>query len=182
MNIFPKQRIVITGPESSGKTWLSKALSTHYKTIWTPEFARSYLEEIKRPYEETDLLIMARKQLELQPKTLKKPPHFFYDTGLLVLKIWSEFKYGRTHPWIDQELSADHYDLFLLCRPDLPWQYDPLRENPEERDLLFKVYEDTLKSLQLPFEIITGEGENRLQNAIKVVDTFLANKKSGLLK
>ena len=180
MNIFPKQRIVITGPESSGKTWLSEALSKHYNTIWTPEYARSYLDEINRPYEEADLLIIAQKQLELQNKDLKKAPNLlFCDTGLLVLKIWSAFKYGRTHPWINQELSADHYDLFLLCTPDLPWQYDPLREHPEERDILFKVYEDTLKALQLPYEIISGKGETRLHNAIKIVDTFLENNKPG---
>ncbi len=99
MTIFPKLNIVVTGPESSGKTWLAKALSAHYKTIWTPEFARSYLQKMNRAYVEEDLLVIAQNQLDQQKKNLQLVDRLlFSDTGLLVMKIWSEYKYGRTNP------------------------------------------------------------------------------------
>ena len=171
---FPNLNIVITGPESSGKTWLSRSLSEHYETIWTPEFTRSYLKTIDRPYVEEDLLIIAKTQLEKQKSDLLLANRFlFSDTGLLVLKIWSEVKFGRCAPWIDRELKNGHYDLFLLCAPDLPWVYDPLRENPDDRALLFERYETTLKRFELPYAVITGEGEARLLNATQAVERFL---------
>ncbi|KAA3637657.1 MAG: ATPase [Bacteroidetes bacterium] len=172
--MFPKLNVVVTGPESSGKTWLANALSAHYKTIWTPEFARSYLKQIDRPYEEKDLLVIAQNQLDQQKKDLQEVDRLlFSDTGLLVMKIWSTYKYGRTDPWIDHELANDHYDLYLLCYPDLDWEFDPLRENQDNRDELFHLYQNILDKQGLPYALINGQGDLRLQKAINAVDQLL---------
>jgi NadR type nicotinamide-nucleotide adenylyltransferase len=174
LTFFPKLHIVITGPESSGKSWLAGKLSSHYNTICTPEYARSYLNSLQRDYAEEDLLEIAKIQLSHQQADLQKVNQIlFSDTGLIVLKIWSEFKYGRVHPWIDKELTNGHYDFFLLCAPDLPWTFDPLRENPSDRQELFHLYEKTLMSLNLPYVVVYGKDDSRLFNAINAVEEFL---------
>ena len=177
MNNFPVLNIVLSGPESTGKSQLAQALAAKYNTIWSPEFARSYLERLDRPYIEEDLLAISKGQLAQQKKDLKAANHFlFSDTGLLVLKIWSDFKYGHCDPWIESELLKGHYDLFLLCSPDIPWKADPLRENPKDRIRLYSMYKTTLQKLNLPFVEITGQGILRLQNAIKAIEAFLNHK------
>ena len=158
-------KIVVTGPESAGKSSLCRALATHFSTIWVPEFARAYLENIHRPYEESDLTEIAtgqkRKEDEVEKKNI-----YFVDTSFEVLKIWSEWKYGRSSEKINSLFEGNQVDLYLLTYPDLPWQDDPLRENPDDRLQLFEIYQNLLLSNKLPFEIIKGSGLMRAKNAI----------------
>jgi nicotinamide riboside kinase len=114
-------RIAVTGPESTGKTTLARQLARRYGAPWTPEYARYYLRRLNRPYVQDDLLAIARGQLEWEEaKGRRNPEILFSDTCLLVIKIWSEFKYGNCHPWILEQLRAHTYDLYLLCGVDLP--------------------------------------------------------------
>jgi NadR type nicotinamide-nucleotide adenylyltransferase len=157
------KKIVLTGPESSGKTTLAKRLAEGHNTLWVPEYAREYLENLGRPYEESDLLEIARGQVKAEAKALRKAEKLlFCDTGMLVLKVWSEVKYGGCHPFIQEQLQSGRYDLFLLCAPDIPWEPDPLRENPDDRHLLYEIYKKELKNLSLPFVEIFGDVEERL--------------------
>ncbi|MDP5043417.1 MAG: ATP-binding protein, partial [Leeuwenhoekiella sp.] len=63
-------KIVLFGPESSGKTTLSRALSEYYKTLWVPEYAREYLQKKwvtqKTICEPKDILPIARGQIKLE--------------------------------------------------------------------------------------------------------------------
>ena len=141
MNRRALLKIVLTGPESSGKTTLAKALAAHYQTVWVPEYARNYLEPLGLDYQEEDLLHIAKGQLDLEEQFANQSKGLlFCDTGLIVLKIWSEYRFGRCHPWILEQLQHRHYDLYLLCSPDIPWHYDPLRQNALDRELLFELY------------------------------------------
>lgn len=133
--------IVITGPESSGKTTLASQLANHFGTLWLPEYAREYIDKLNRPYAESDLLAIAKEQNEReQDLVLKSKDLLFLDTSLEVIKIWSEHKYGRCHPWILDQIQHQDHTLFLLCRPDIPWEYDPQREDPENREAIFELY------------------------------------------
>jgi NadR type nicotinamide-nucleotide adenylyltransferase len=157
------KNIVLTGPESSGKTTLARRLAELHGTAWVPEYAREYLENLGRPYEESDLLEIARGQLEREERAKAKAEKFlFCDTGMLVLKVWSEVKYGNCHPWILEQLQSGRYDFFLLCAPDIPWEPDPLRENPDGRHFLYGIYKKELKRLSLPFVEVSGDVEERL--------------------
>jgi NadR type nicotinamide-nucleotide adenylyltransferase len=167
-------RIAVTGPESTGKTTLARQLARRYDAPWTPEYARYYLRRLNRPYLQDDLLAIARGQLEWEEaKGRRNPDILFSDTCLLVIKIWSEFKYGNCHPWILEQLRAHTYDLYLLCGTDLPWVYDPLRENPGEREELYAIYKKELLLLDRPFVEIAGPPEERFRQAVKAVDDLL---------
>lgn len=167
-------KIVATGPESTGKTTLASQLAKHFHTIWVPEFARTYIDGLKRPYREADLLEIAKGQVALEDEmTVKAGSLLFLDTSLEVIKIWAEFRFGRCHPWILEQLGKSRHDLYLLCVPDLPWAFDPQRENPEDREELFRLYLKVLTEMQLPFQEISGAGEVRLAQAIYTITKIL---------
>ena len=164
---------MITGPESTGKSWLAQKLAAHYHTLWVPERARSYLEEVSRPYQESDLLKIAREQLELEDTLATQANQLlFCDTGLLVLKVWSEHSYGRCHLFILEQLRKRTYTHYLLPDIDMPWEPDPQREHPQLREYFFNLYEKELQAWQKSYTIISGTGNERLQNAIKTIDSL----------
>ncbi|MBU2651814.1 MAG: ATP-binding protein [Bacteroidetes bacterium] len=164
-------RIAITGPESTGKSELAKTLAQHYSTLWVPEYAREYLENIHRPYNEDDILLIAKEQKIREDKTLRMAKRFlFCDTEALVTKIWSIVKYGHCDPWILDQINSNPHDLYLLCNIDLPWEEDPLREHPDKREYLFNLYVNELKVNKLPYGLVSGFGVNRLQNAINIIE------------
>lgn len=167
------KKIVITGPESSGKSTLSQQLAAHFHTRWVPEFARSYLEQLDRPYGQEDLLEIARGQAALEDREkLDASQYLFCDTGLEVIKIWSLFKYGNVDPRIERMLAARSYDFYLLCTPDLEWTPDPLRETPkpEDRWQLFELYRKEILRLGVPWGIVEGEVHHRLEMAVAAVE------------
>ena len=168
------RKIAITGPESTGKSLLAEQLAAHYHTAWVPEYAREYLEKLGQQYEEEDILLIAQGQLDHEAIQLKKATNYlFCDTEMLVTKIWSEVKYYRCDPWILHTLENHRYDLYLLCDIDLPWQYDPLREHPFQRQFLFDLYFNELKNRRFPYTLVYGTGNNRLQSALKAIENFL---------
>lgn len=171
------KKIVITGPESSGKTTLAQQLATHYATQWVPEYARSYLEQLGRPYHQEDLLAIARGQATAEDrKKLEAVQYLFCDTGLEVIKIWSMVKYGKIDQRLKHLLDNHSYSAYLLCRPDLDWAPDPLRETPklEDRLELFELYEKELHQSRIPWITISGRNETRLQLAVEGIEAQFA--------
>ncbi len=167
-------KIAVVGPESSGKTTLCEALMLQRQAWMVSEVAREFLGELDRPYVEADLLAIARAQAENEDLVTDEFKGVMVcDTDLITMRIWSEEKYGRCHPWIKDQSERRHYDLWLLCKPDIPWQADPLRENPHDRDRLFAVYEGMLKWLEKPYVIIHGDRERRLADAAKAIAEVL---------
>ena len=166
-------KIAITGPESTGKSVLAELLANHFHTLWVPEFARSYIDNLDRPYIAEDILKIAKGQLSHEKQLLKKSTgYLFCDTELIVTKIWSEFKYGFCDPWILRNIKNNKYHLFLLCNIDLPWIEDPQREHPRHRKQLFDLYLQELTKQNIPFRIVSGFGETRLKNAIAAIHDF----------
>ena len=167
-------KIYLTGPESTGKTTLAKSLSQALGGPWVPEFARTYLSRLSRPYRKSDLLEIAKAQANWEDgaKAYNNAP-VICDTGMLVLKVWSEYKYGDCNPWILKRLQQQRGHLHLLCAPDIPWTDDPMRENPADREALFKQYKDLLHSLDFRYEIITGSTpEARLEKALEAARSW----------
>ncbi len=162
------KRFAITGPESSGKTTLAIALAEQYAGIFMPEFARGYLEQKNGVYSREDLDRIAEKQLALWEE-VSAENLLFCDTEMLVLKIWSEFKYGRCSAFILEAFGNQQFEHYFLCRPDIEWEEDPLRENPENREELFERYLTELKKQGLPFTIVEGNLENRINMCSEIV-------------
>ncbi len=165
-------KIVTTGPESSGKTTLAKALAEHYRVAWVSEYARDYLNDLNRTYEEKDLLEVAKGQVKREDEAAKdKLDLLICDTSLIVIKIWSEYRYGRCHPWILDQIEQRSVELYLLCTPDIPWEPDPLRENQTDRSELFLLYQQALKSK--PTEVIQGNRQQRLAQSTNAINQLL---------
>jgi NadR type nicotinamide-nucleotide adenylyltransferase len=170
------KKIAITGPESTGKSILTQQLAAHFNATYINEFAREYIDQLGRPYLEEDILRISKNQMAAEKVASDKAETFlFCDTELLVARIWSLHKYGRCHPWIDQQIQSNRYDLILLCDIDLPWEYDPQRENPDNRDFFFDWFKSELKNFKMDFKIVSGLGAQRLQNAIKIIDNTFSS-------
>jgi NadR type nicotinamide-nucleotide adenylyltransferase len=166
-------KIAITGPESTGKSLLASQLADHYNTVYVAEYAREYIDQLNRPYTFDDVLYIAQGQLAREKAAESEASRFlFCDTELLVTHIWCMHKYGKSHDWIEEQILSNPYDLFLLCNIDLPWEYDKQREHPALREFFFNWYRKELEGFNFPYRIISGEGKERTQHAISVIDQF----------
>ncbi|MGB1241041.1 MAG: AAA family ATPase [Chitinophagales bacterium] len=170
-------KVVLTGPESTGKSTLSKKLATHYQTAYVPEYARSYIAALDRPYNSEDILQIAKGQLKSEDYFSSKANKIlFSDTALLVPKIWSEVVYGFCPDWIENELISRHYDLYLLMYPDVDWKPDPQREHPHFRLELFEMYKEVLQKLHTPYIVIEGTYKSRFETAMQAINEMVDSK------
>ena len=160
-------KIIVTGPESCGKTTLSQALSNHFRIPFLKEYAREYLQELGRDYSQEDLITIAKKQLEFEQDIQ------LLDTDLITLKIWSKYKYGSCDKWILEQIETQKSEkrFYLLCSPDIPWQADKQRENPNNREELFEIYKQELDDLEYNYFIV--KGEERIQKSIEKINLYL---------
>lgn len=166
--------VAIVGPESTGKTTLTQSLAKHYESPWVQEYAREYLTATSGIYKQEDLIEIAAGQLELEKKVRKDADRIvFLDTDLLVIKVWSEFKYGNCDPWITQQLEMNRADLYLLTDYNIPYEDDPLRESPDKRDELFYIYEKQLLNSGSNFQVIKGDASDRLDQSISHINLIL---------
>ncbi len=175
-------KVVLFGPESSGKTTLSRQLARYYHTVWAPEFARDYLQEKwnneRKTCEAEDLIPIAVGQMKLENKLAKRADKILIcDTDLLETKVYSEEFYGG---FVDEELNKaaneNHYDLYLLTYIDTPWEEDDLRDRPEQRLEMFNAFESALKKHNRPYILLKGDRETRLKNATEAIDKIINEK------
>ncbi len=170
-------RIVITGPESTGKSELTRLLANHFNGIAVPEYAREYVTSLRRPYTKEDILHIARYQAAQFEKYKEEKRIVFFDTGLIITRVWLEVVGKSAADWIDDCIAQYPPDHCLLCYPDIPWEPDPLRENGGEmRKILYDKYLKIIESFRLPYAVIEGVGDARLNKAIDAVDRIFNRK------
>lgn len=161
-------KIGILGAESCGKTTLATDLAAHLNGQVVLEFARQYGEQIQRPYTFEDVETIARQQIE-QLNAAYEADFVFFDTELIITKVWFMHRWGRCPAFLETALQHEPLDFCLLCAPDLPFVPDPLRQNPHLRAHLFQWYQRELALYHLPYAIVEGTGEQRLQNALQAL-------------
>lgn len=169
------KRIVISGPESTGKTELAEALAKNFGTIWVPEYARTYIEQLDRPYTYHDVEMIAKVQVAMESEFAEKASAglLIFDTWLIITKVWFDVVYGHCPDWITAHISNSKIDLFLVCDTDIPWVSDRVRENGgEKRKDLFRQYCSEISAFGFNYEIIDGTGEQRLKNALNVLKKY----------
>ena len=166
------KKIVIIGPESTGKSTLCEQLANHFKTTWVKEYAREYLLKHGTDYTYENLLDIAKGQLALEDNAAAQAPTLFLDTDMYVMKVWSEFVFDKCNNWILNRIVERKYDLYLLCNIDLPWVKDELREYPDllTREKLYHYYKDIMINQSVPWADISGNYDERLQKAIIAVN------------
>ena len=174
-------KIVLFGPESTGKTTLSEQLARHYNTVWVPEYAREYLQKKwnneRKTCEPDDLLPIAEGQIKLENKLSKKATNLLIcDTDLLETKVYSEAYYvGSCDPILEKYALENKYDLYFLTYIDVPWIGDDLRDKPDEREAMFQYFKKTLDKYNRPYILLKGNKKTRLEIAIKHIDKLLRN-------
>ena len=192
------KKIVIIGPESTGKSTLCEKLAAHYDTSWCPEYAREYLLKHGTDYSYDNLLEIAKGQIAMEEKYIRiveedqaatglsRPPTndsrlsthhsplLFIDTDMYVMKVWCQFVFGKCHAWILNQIEERKYDLYLLCNVDLPWVKDELREYPDlaRRKKLYDIYREIMLKQAVPWIDISGNYEERFQKAVNAVDAL----------
>ena len=174
-------KVVVTGPESTGKTEICKFLAASFDAAFIPEYAREYVASLNRPYTFEDVEKIARVQVnQLRQHREEKLPILFLDTYLIMTKVWFREVYGLIPDWIDNSLADAGIDLFLLCNYDIDWIPDPLRENPgPRRAFLYESYLREIEQLGKPYEVISGSGTERFNNGKKAVGkhfTYFSDK------
>jgi nicotinamide riboside kinase len=165
----------ITGAESTGKSTLTMDLAAHFGGLGVPEFARTYLESLDDSYKYSDVEYIAHRQIELI-KESGAAQLVFFDTCLINLKVWFREVFQQVPSWLEQEIPIAGRGIYLMCQPDLPWEFDPLRENPHRRDYLTEQYEHELKAAGFVYFRIFGKDEVRLQNAIEIVNGVISSR------
>ena len=170
----PVKKVAVIGPECTGKSDLSQYLAEHFQTTWVPEYARGYLDNLVHGYQQHDLLTIAHGQLRLEDLWVQDAQGLMVcDTNLYVIKVWSEFKFGNCDPEILHHIATRKYDLYLLTYVDIPWEEDPQREHPNQREQLYTIYLEEMKKQSVPFIEIKGEREQRRKTAVEGIENLL---------
>lgn len=164
--------IAVIGPESTGKTELCKTLAAEFGCPWIAEYARTYVERLDRPYTYADVEQIAQTQaaeLRERQNRLANGGLLLADTDLIITKVWFAHVYKRMPTWIDKAIADEKIDLYLLCKPDIAWQYDPVRENGHLRDYLYDWYKREVELTGTPYAEIGGQGQARTRNAANAI-------------
>lgn len=175
-------KIVLFGPESTGKTTLSIQLAKHYNTVWVEEYARPYLQKVwnqeRRTCEPKDIMPIAYGQMALENRLAKRADRVLIcDTDLLETKVYSEEYYGGfVDPLLQEGASNSQYDLYLLTYIDTPWEADDLRDRPEQREEMFNAFQKALDDNNRPYILLKGDKDVRLKTAVEAIDKIIASK------
>lgn len=172
-------RVVLYGPESTGKTTLSKQLASYYHTNWVPEYMRTFLEnkafipgEEIVSYEELDSI--AKGQMKVENASLNTADTLlFCDTNLLELQVYAEHYFGESPEAISKYALKNKYDLYILTYVDVPWEADGMRDRPEDREKMFAMFEQKLIENNLPYITVKGNEQERLEFAVSYIDKLL---------
>lgn len=169
------RKVAIVGAESSGKTTLARDLAEALQAPWVAEYAREWFAN--RPdasYDLEDIITIAAGQLAAEAAAPARD-WLVCDTNLLVTKIWAEVRFGHCPYWIAAHWRPQDYFLHLLPTPDIPWEYDPLREDRDGRVELFELYRKALEAEQVPFLIVSGSREQRVAKVLAEMENFRKN-------
>tara|TARA_B100000780_G_scaffold116402_1_gene81589 strand:+ start:1022 stop:1627 length:606 start_codon:yes stop_codon:yes gene_type:complete len=176
-------KIVLFGPESTGKTTLSIQLAKHYNTVWVQEYARPYLQKVwnqeRRTCQQKDILPIAFGQIALENRLSKRADKVLIcDTDLLETKVYSSSYYGGfVDPILEKAATENTYNLYLLTYIDTPWEADDLRDRPEQRLEMFEAFQKALDQHHRPYLLLKGDKESRLKKAVEAIDAILYNEK-----
>ena len=169
-------KIAVVGPESTGKSSMANHLASAFGTLCVPEYARYYCENLNRQYTLQDEINTFYGQIALENAMLsaKRNKILVCDTTIMTVKIWCDQLFGKTPEHIIKEIKSRPYDLYLLMDIDLPWEDDPLRDFPTEREHFMKVWQKELDSIGANYQIISGIGQQRMDNGFQACEDFLS--------
>ena len=159
-------RIVLTGPESVGKTTLAERLAQITGRSWVPEFARGYLEDRHGQIEAGDMPVIFWGQWELEQRALKDA---ILDTDVRMTVVWWERLFPPCPVFFKEQLSQLEPRKTFLLAPDVPWVADPVRYLPHEGEEFFSACQRLFNALGHPYHVLSGNWQQREQLALAVM-------------
>lgn len=174
-------KIVLFGPESTGKTVLARQLAAYYNTLFVPEYSRTYaLDKLKtnEMLTDKDVMPIAKGQIFLENElTTTAEKLLICDTNLLETKVYAELYYkGFYNVDLSASVTQNYYNLYFLTYIDVPWEADDVRDRPDERETMFNAFEKALKDYNKPYVLIKGTFKERFDLAVKHIDHLILNK------
>ena len=169
-------KIAIIGPESTGKSLLTKELARYFNANSVSEYSRDYFENREYKYEIEDLISIAKGQLCKEENIANSSSGLlFCDTDILTIKIWSHIVFNTVPDWIDEKVKTHTYQLYLLCNTDIEWESDRFRKNDHNRQYIYNLFVKELERYNLNYRVVKGKGGVRLVNAVSFLEEFLKN-------
>jgi len=172
-------RVVLIGPESTGKTRLASDLARHYGVPWSTEYAREYVRQKGTSVQYPDVDAIGRGQQMGEDRALARAiglgaPLLILDTDLVSTLVYSRHYFGECPRWIEPEARQRLGDLYLLHHVDVDWVADgSQREQPGRRTELFEEFRATLEGLKAQVDEVRGGWDERARHAIECVDRLL---------
>jgi NadR type nicotinamide-nucleotide adenylyltransferase len=168
----PLSRIVVTGPECSGKTTLAHALGEALNSPVVPEAARLFAEwhgELSAATVEPIATLSMRLEDEAVASLADASATIVRDTDLVSTVVYARHYYGMVAPWVEDEAAARRGDLYLLCEPDLPWIADGIRDRPAHREEMRTAFAEALARIGARVATVSGSGAVRTSVALDAV-------------
>jgi len=168
------RRVVLTGGESTGKTTLARALAARWKTAWAAEAAREVALSRRGALGPEDVPVIARGHVRLADEASRAASEagralVFLDQDLLSTVVYARHYYGSCPPWIERLSAERQGDLYLLCRPDLPWTADGVRDRPAAREEIHALFVAALAAAGARTIGVSGVGAAREARAAEAV-------------
>jgi len=177
-------RVVVVGAESTGTTTLASALAGHYKTAWVPEFGRLYSDGKMSggsPWRSEEFVFIATEQSRLEDELARACNRILIcDTDAFATGIWHERYMGHRSPEVEVVGAVRTCDLYLLTDVDIPFVQDGTRDGEKIRNWMHERFDQKLKQRRVPYLVISGGPERRLELATEACDRLLTAYVAGV--
>lgn len=168
------KRVCVLGSESTGTTTLARVLAESLQTVWVEEYGREYSEVKLAQNDPTwrteEFVTIAQEQLRRENEAAREANRVLIcDTNVLATVLWHRRYLGSHSQAVEAIAHRVRCDLYLLTGDEIPFVQDGLRDGEHIRREMHRWFEDALASQAVPWHILRGSPEERMQESVRLV-------------